>query len=272
MNKTWVVVAGLAVALTGCENSVGLSAKSRAANDSGKETWRPTWGDVATAKVRPGGPISDGGVEGVYADASCTSAFLFVDPVAQIYYMSTAAHCVEGKSSGDRNGVGSRVVVPSAGEVGTVVFDGDNVTAAIDFLLIQLDPDVNLVANPQVVELEGPTGFIDCGQVKIGDAFAWHGYGTGFEEAGQMQKRGGTIDDCKNDTFYGFAPAVIGDSGSAVLHTATGAALGVLVATSGSAAEGPMLPFIFRELAKAGFGNVALATIDGGYVKAGLSP
>ena len=75
---------------------------------------------------------------------------------------------------------------------------------------------------------------------------------------------------CDGRDYGAGTNAIWGDSGGPVIHLDTGAALGIVsrlgVGTvPPSELTGPTLPYIFAELAKAGFGNVALATMDGGY-------
>lgn len=200
-----------------------------------------------------------------------------MDPVTTTYYMGTAAHC---SSSDDplNDGVGIRVELAGYGEIGTVVFDSDSTNLIleyglddrVDFSLVQLDEGINLIAHPQVITLDAPTGIIDCAETATGDRFSFHGHGTVFGQLEQTRTRDGVLVVCDGDEYAGYTTAIFGDSGGPVAH-ASGAALGLisgagLHTTPPTELFGPTLPFILRELAKAGRGSVALATMDGGYV------
>lgn len=254
---------GLAAIVAGCENSVDSLAEPKAAPDNPSDGWRPTWSEVANARLRPGSLIGPSG---------CTAGFLFVDPVNQAYYLGTAAHCTDSADGTTQDGTGTRVELKGVGGIGTVVFDSDGPTPnsglirsnpTVDFSLMLLDPDINLIAHPQVISFQGPTGFSDCLDISTGDLIALYGHGEIFEPVGP-RGREGVFDQCNDGTFEGVLPAYFGDSGGPVLHVASGKALG-LVSGGGGVLVGPTLPYIFSALAKAGFGFVALATIDGGY-------
>lgn len=232
--------------------------------------WRPVWGDLPDAPIRP---------DVLLGPSGCTSGFLFVDPERETYYLSTAGHCTAAYG-----GLGSRISVEGFGEVGTVVFESNPDTVneqglaaqpRLDFSLIELDPGLNLRANPQNFGLEaapeivGPTGILYCADLSAGEAFIWHGYGTGYETTAQTRRREGSFRTCTQDqsSFMGPAPASGGDSGSAVLHRDTGAAIGLLTGYNGEGV-GESFGYIFDGLAAGGYGAVALATVDGGYVGA----
>lgn len=233
------------------------------------------WAEVTAAKLRPGSLISN-----------CTAGFLFVDPVKQRYYLGTAGHCTDSADGSTQDGVGTRVTLFDAetddalGEIGTVVFDSDGPRStagngldgegagSVDFTLAELDPGVNLIAHPQVLSLQGPTGYQACSELKSGDTVGFYGNGLGYKES-RLYSRSGAVVRC--NPYSPIAeiaiPINFGDSGGPALNLFNGKAIGH--ASSGLAADmnAIAMDYVFAELAKAGFGNVALATIDGGYVK-----
>lgn len=270
-----LIVAILSAALAACENSLESQPQPRIAQGSGE--WRPTWAAAEAALLRPG--VFTAGAVG------CTVGFLYVDPVTDTYYASLAAHCVDSADGTTNDSTGQRIAIETGNllnaaplEIGSVVYDsdgptpssllGDDASPAVDFILIRLDPGINLIANPQVLELQGPTGFIDadCAGARQGDTIAFYGQGQPFQISGQLHRREGPLLSCSDTTHSSAVPVYWGDSGSPVLHTVTGKALGFLTSSLMPAVMfGTTLPYVFSELAKSGFGSVALATVDGGY-------
>ena len=260
-------VAGLLLLLSACGGGGGGGGDVAAKAVDETAPWRPEWASPADAKIRPGVRLTPIG---------CTSAFLFVDPVSHRYYLSTADHCTLA-ADGGYQGIGTRVGIEDFGEVGTVVLDSESETHPehADFALIELDPGMNLAANPQVFGLDGPavvaigpTGYRGCNEVQSGEAFAWHGYLSYLDNVGEPSRaRQGTVNYCLSRSLFGTAPAYKGDSGAATLLIETGEAMGLLVAfSSGGGIQFTPMDRVFEALAQAGFGAVALATIDGNYV------
>lgn len=270
-----ISLTGALLALTACSDAPETAVSSRSAL-----AWAPQWGDAATAEFRPGSRISQG-------NSLCTAGFLFVDPVSQRHYLGTAGHCVANESSEDGMGMrvsldtGTTVVVVgfagSVREIGTVVFDSDSPTLqstfgvdpGVDFALIELDPGIHLIAHPQVIDIEAPTGFVDCAETAVADLFSFHGHGLLFGDNSATRTRDGALALCDGNNYGGYTNAIFGDSGGPVAY-ADGRALGFisragLDVSPPTELAGPTLPYVLRELAKAGFANVALATIDGSY-------
>ncbi|MES2884663.1 MAG: trypsin-like serine protease [Pseudomonadota bacterium] len=238
--------------------------------------WKPVWGDVTTAKLRPGSRILPSG---------CTVGFLYVDPVQHTYYLGTAAHCTDSTDGTTQDATGARIVLDDPvtgedlGEIGTVVFDSDGplptapvgavVGGGVDFILILLDPGINLIANPQEISQPGPTGYLSCAELMAGESVGFYGHGTPFYSSGLMQSRTGAVVRCdsgSNNAEVGI-PIFQGDSGGPLLHLDSGKAIGHCSSGAGSYMEVPTMDYVFSALAAAGFGNVALATIDGSFVK-----
>ena len=238
--------------------------------------WKPTWSELATARLRPGSQIGP---------SSCTAGFLFVDPVRQRYYLGTAAHCTDKADNSNQDGVGSRVTLPGDGqpdiEIGTVVFDSDGplplntgpggtseAGGGVDFSLIELDPGINRIAHPQMFAYAGPTGYLRCDQLAAGDPVGFYGWGDLYSPLG-LHQRTGVVARC--DTVNTFAEIVMnvffGDSGGPAIHSGNGKAIGHASGGYMATLEAIPMDYVFTELKAAGFGNVALATIDGGYVK-----
>ncbi len=204
----------------------------------------PVWGELASAVIRPGADIM-----------GCTSNWLFEGPNGT-GYMGTAAHCTTA---------GERISVAGVGEVGTVVYDSDDVGSIVDFSLIRLDDDRILQAHPQIIDFDGPTGYLEADELAVGDIVSIHGYGMVFGQAEATQPRSGVLTDWTDDEYVINMPAVYGDSGSAIIHE-SGKALGIIsrfgwFESPPSTDRGPLMPFIFQELEKAGYGDVRLATI-----------
>lgn len=210
----------------------------------------PDWGD-ASSPIRPGASL------GGY----CTFNFLYYDNVTGAAYIGTAGHCTDE--------VGERVVLPGIGVIGTVVYDSDvaeGADAAVDFSLILLDDDKVAQANPRMLGHDGPTGIYLPGESPLGEEVGLHGYGLLLGQNEATRDRSGIL-ITMDDRFYSAdMPAVNGDSGSPLLHLATGGAVGIIShygfgAMPPSTDEGPTMTFILDELHKAGF-SVQLAIVE----------
>lgn len=256
MLRHFYVTAVLAVLLNGCDASGDLQNKTDSTQEHNR--WQPAWAGAETALLRPGSKLFP---------SECTVGFLFVDPAKGRYYASTAAHCATIEDSPSEDGTGMRVKLEDTGEIGTVVFDGDAYTPKVDFALIELDTNINLMANPQMIEFQGPTGFIACLDIRTGDSLGIYGHGFVFDTADLLLAREGIFIDCREGRYASAIVTDGGDSGAPVLHLDTGNAVGVhLGKTSDAGSTGPTMTAIFAALNSAGLGSVALATIDGSYV------
>ena len=209
------------------------------------ERW-PTWAPADGALLQPGDPIG-----------WCTFNFLFEGP-NNAGYIGTAAHCTDA--------VGERIPLDGFGEIGTVVFDSGDHTDGVDFTLIQLDPEIVPQAFPQVRNHNGPTGAVTSADLAVGDIIELHGYGTVLGENEVTRDRFGLLVDFDEREYTIDMPAVPGDSGSSLLHQATGKALGIISRfgtdqTPPATDRGPLMPYIFEELENAGYGDVRLVTI-----------
>lgn len=216
----------------------------------------PAWGGL-DAPLRPGDSMGH-----------CTLNFLFYDSVVDLEageaptgYMGTAAHCT------DR--VGETVVAEGYGAIGKVVYDSDVTPGAddlVDFALIELDPEVIADANPTVRTWGGPVGHVRADDLRRGDIVDLHGYGMIVGDRPLTRDRQGVVVNWTADEYVVDMPAVNGDSGGPLIHDRTGQALGIVsrygfAAMPPSTDTGPLLTFIFDELATAGFGDVVLATV-----------
>lgn len=266
LRKALLVSIGLVAACSGGGGGGTQAAPEVAAPET---PWAPEWAALADAKIRPGVRMTP---------IECTTAFLFVDPVRHLYYLSTADHCTFGPGEAI-DGTGSRIGIEGVGEVGTVVLDNrseDSGGTRSDFALILLDAGMNLIAHPRVYGLDGPAvvasgpmDFSTCGSVTTGETFAWHGYAMYVDTAGEPARaRQGTVNYCLDRSLYGSGPSYKGDSGSAALVKDTGEALGVLVSLSSAGGiEITPMDEIFKLLSAKGFGDLELATIDGKSVR-----
>lgn len=213
---------------------------------------RPAFGDLASP-IRPGASL------GGY----CTFNFVYYDSVleegqAPVAYIGTAGHCTDD--------VGERVELEGLGAIGTVVYDSDLVDSGVDFSLIRIDGDLVGRTNPQMLGWDGPTGFATAADLQRGDIVDLHGYGLVLGQNDLTRDRQGVLVNWTEDEYVVDMPAVNGDSGSPLLQDRTGRALGIVsrygfAAIPPSTDQGPLMPYIFRELARAGLGDVVLATI-----------
>lgn len=256
MRRHSYVTAVLAVFLIGCEASDKFQNKIDAAQ--ARSQWQPTWANAEAALLRPGSKLFP---------SECTAGFLFVDPLTGLYYASTAAHCTDPAEGNSEDGTGVRIELDDFGEIGTVILDGDAVSPSVDFSLIELDPGINEIANPRVIDFQGPTGLIECTDTALGDSLGLYGHGFIFDTAEFMLAREGTLIECEGAEYGSAFLTDGGDSGAPVLHLSSSRALGMHTGQSSSGgAIGPVFPAIFLLLRSAGYNSVALATMDGGYV------
>lgn len=224
----------------------------------------PQAGAGPTAGPRPafGGtdsPLRPGASLGGY----CTFNFVFYDaklsrgqkPVA---YIGTAGHCTDE--------LGEPAELEGVGRIGTVVYDSDLVESPVDFSLIRIDPKMIGRTNPEMLGWYGPTGFATVDDLQFMDVVDLHGYGLVLGENDVTRDRQGYLVDWTEDEYVVDMPAVNGDSGSPLLQDRSGKALGIVSrygfsASPPSTDTGPLMPYVFRELKAAGFGDVVLATV-----------
>jgi len=208
----------------------------------------PAWGDVATAKLRPGASL------GGY----CTINFAFTDASNDVYF-GTAAHCTDE--------VGERVSTSGVGTWGTVVYDSDETAGAnadVDFSLIKVDAGKVGDANPAMLGWNGPTGVATGTDLAFGRSVAFYGYGVGFGSVASLRAREGVLVSHTATTYKSDMPAVNGDSGAPIVDKETGRAVGIVSAYGiytlpPTTDNGPLMTFILDELDDAGF-DVDLAT------------
>jgi hypothetical protein len=219
----------------------------------------PEWGPVDESPIRPGASL------GGY----CTYNWVFhdePDPLTepdrtQAVYIGTAGHCTDE--------VGERVTLPGVGQIGSVVYDSDLVDSDVDFSLVRIDDELIGRTNPTMIEWGGPTGSVTTAELSVGDRVDIHGYGIVLGQNDVTRSRFGVLMSWNDDEYIANMPAVFGDSGSPLLHHDTGKALGIIsrfafTETPPSTDVGPLMSWIFDELADAGFGDVVLATATDG--------
>jgi hypothetical protein len=240
-----------------------------------EETAAPRPGYAATpaeAAIRPGSPVGTDDLPDApltEADAYCTYNWVFHDVVAPDpvtgatpepkAYIGTAAHCTDA--------VGERMSLVGYGEFGTVVYDSDDVDSAVDFTLIEIDADKVADTHPQMLGFEAPTGFAVPADLAVGDLVGIHGYGVALGMNDVTRTREGVLVGHTDDEYVADMPAVNGDSGSPLVLSDSGLALGIISrygfsASPPSTDTGPLIPWILEHLADAGF-TVELATVDG---------
>lgn len=216
-----------------------------------REGGGPAWGNVATARIRPG-------AEAVTSLGTCTFNFLFHD--GAIAYVGTAAHCTES--------VGDRVATPGVGRFGTVVYDSDrdfDADPLLDFTLVRIDDDKIRLAHPAMFGVHAPTGLALAHDLNQGEALTLHGHGVLVGETEASRLRGGVLVTATQTHYKADLPAVYGDSGAPLVETETGRAVGIIsqygldlpVPTTD---KGPLLRHVLDELARNGY-PVSLATV-----------
>ncbi len=244
--RNLVMVSLLVATLAGCTSDAPEAADQPLGTGSLEPVGYPVWGALANATIQPGASL------GGY----CTFNFLFEAPNGT-GYIGTAGHCTEE--------LGERVELPGVGEIGTVVYDSDLVDSGVDFSLILLDSELIDTAHPKMLGWEGPTGYIETANLSVGDEIQLHGYGVVLGQNDLTRDRFGVLVDWTEDEYNVDMPAVNGDSGSPLLHE-SGLAFGIISRygfdnVPPSTDRGPLMGYIFRELAAAGWHDVRLATV-----------
>ncbi len=230
-----------------CGLLVGALAAPVAGKGSGKQ---PAWGG-ADSPLRPGAQLG----------SRCTFNFVFYTPATRKApakgYIGTAGHCTDK--------LGEVVDQPDLGPIGTVVYDSDLVKSAVDFTLIELDPEIVGQTNPEVLGWGGPSRVATVEDFAVGDQVDVYGYGLLLGETEQTRPRHGVLFSWSEKEYQADMPAVNGDSGAPLIHHETGAALGIIsrygFTVPPSTDLGPLMTWVMEELGKAGF-NVQLATVE----------
>ena len=213
-------------------------------------------GSPAPAPIQPGAAIGSG--------FGCTLNFVFRDDAERLY-IGTAGHCTAE--------VGQEVSLYEDGSiVGEVVFRHIDyrdpfedpmhngpawihyVAEDPDFALIAVDRERYDDVSPAVRGWGGPTGVADPSETAVGDLVYVYGQGAGMRQRGQQARAGSLLGH--DEHMFEFAmPISGGDSGSPVIHAATGMALGHVHGFH----NGPPLTRALEALAAAGF-DVELVT------------
>jgi len=244
---------GMLLALVLSAVTILPSAGFVAANE---EPVRPAFGPLSSP-IRPGSSL------GGY----CTFNYIFYElvyPTPEIpepvpgVYIGTAGHCTDE--------LGERAELGGLGEIGTVVYDSDVAGTAVDFSLIQLDPERVAQTNPQMRGYEGPKGVATVSMLGVGDRVDVYGYGVVVGSLEETRPRFGLLTDWTDDEYVADMPAVNGDSGAPLLHDESGFALGIISRygidqVPPSTDVGPLVDWALREARAAGF-DITLATID----------
>ncbi len=230
------------------------------------------------AVIRPGAGMIDPGDDTgdlplTELDAYCTYNWLFhelVEPDPETgelptpkAYIGTAAHCTDE--------VGQRVATFGEGAddgFGTVVYDSDDIRSLVDFSLIEIDADKVGLAHPQMFGDVAPTGYVDRGELAVGDVLRQSGYGLVLGQNDLTREgRFGVVTQVTEDEYVAQTMAQLGDSGSPFSLEEDGRAVGI-VSRYGfdqmppSTDVGPLIPWILEHLADAGF-TLELSTVDG---------
>lgn len=246
-----IVAASLLSGCLGAETDPAGSG-DHAFSDAGEAATAIEWGDIASAPIRPGSSMN----------GFCTYNWVFTD-AAGTAYIGTAGHCTD--TVGELVALGD--TDPETDSIGVVVFDSDETMGAdtlVDFALIRLNADRVAEAHPAMLGWDGPKGWVAAGEANAGDIVGLHGYGTVLGDREATRDRSGVLLDADEREYRADMPAVPGDSGSPLIHVASGKALGIISRfNTGDIPPttdiGPTMPFILSELEKAGF-MVELAT------------
>ena len=161
--------------------------------------------------------VSAGGC--IVAPYGCTANFIFTDGSSQ--YVGTARHCVDNKGQE----VTMQLDTTTIGVVGTVshMTSGEG-EPGNDWALIKIDPAVAAEwgVNPAMPVIGGPQGvYTGCGPTPV---FHYgHGYGVAV---GQGKVEGGLATNVYDDGYGWTGAGAPGDSGSGVLVSPGGPAIG----------------------------------------------
>lgn len=223
------------------------------------------------ATIRPGAPVGEDGFSDLpmtETDAYCTYNWVFHDVVEPdpvtgetpepAAYIGTAGHCTDD--------LGERMSLVGLGEFGTVVYDSDLVDSGVDFTLIRIDDELVSDTHPQMLGFAAPTGYATPEDLAVGDVVGLHGYGVVLGQNDVTRDREGLLVGFNDHEYVADMPAVNGDSGSPLVLSDSGLALGIIsrygfTASPPSTDTGPLLPWILDELTTTGF-DVELATIE----------
>jgi hypothetical protein len=213
----------------------------------------PATAAAQTPTVQPGDWIDQGG---------CTLGWVFDGSDGAVYF-STAAHCVDNGSDeikiADQAGA---TPTPTPGStLGTVALRGtDGPDASLDVALIRVREEMApMVAGAMRGHPEIPTGVISPLEAEPGDLVQLSGWGLVlYANPNTREKRQGVFTDGGKWTYDALMPVINGDSGSAVAHVPTGAALGLnkgyhcIDSATGCAGYGPSIAAIERLAATGG--------------------
>jgi hypothetical protein len=164
---------------------------------------------ICTHKIRPG--VKVGG---------CTLAWILHDPIEDVYYASTAGHCL---------GYNSRPTVARlAGQFGEVVYTTGSGGIGRDFALIRIFDDYVQHINPEMCVWGGPTGVHDGSSI-LGQSVVHVGHGTAVRTNPLVPPyaQTGIGGSTGVNHFFWVGTALWGDSGSPI-RLESGEALGVV--------------------------------------------
>jgi len=218
-------------------------------------------GAAVVAPIQPGANIGDFSPQSCIDPnvcIGCTLNFVFSDAADRLF-IGTAGHCTTH--------VGQQIVLVGDGStIGEVTFRETGayasdlevlmdpvgwagyVTNDIDFALIAIDPERYSEVSPAVRGWGGPTGVAEPSETEAGQLILQFGQGHGIRDT-PLQARQGVLIDHDEEMFEFAMPVSGGDSGSPVIHAATGKALGHVHGFH----NGSSLPRILRVLAEAGY-------------------
>ena len=213
---------------------------------------RPPWPELAAATIRPGVVITT-------TAGACTTNFVFVN--ATSVHVGFAAHCLVLGESDEPcrfpalQELGTQVTVDGARAPATVSYSSfsamrdagetdANACGSNDFALAALDPSDWGVTHPAMLHFGGPTRVADRTTVAIGDKAMGYGRTPLLPDEQALRAHEGYVATDAEMVAGGwirwvyFVPAGIpGDSGSGAI-LADGAALGPLVHTASTGANG----------------------------------
>jgi hypothetical protein len=188
------------------------------------------WGDPEEADIRPGSRIGGG---------SCTANFIFSSTQGDdTIYIGTASHCVGNRIPGASITIAG---IQNAGELaycswmhtGSVPRDRCPASTTLinpnDFALVKIRDAHRDNVHPAMRHWGGPTGIGE--PVSLGDHVLTYG-NTALNPLGALRPIEG-IGFSSNDqrsSIYNVRPGIFGDSGSPVIYSDSGEALGLLVA------------------------------------------
>jgi hypothetical protein len=190
-------------------------------------------GAVVAASPAAAAPVIQPGSALAFGSSFCTANWVYNGADGSTY-LGSARHCTTGL--GQQVDLASGSLGTSVERIGSVAY----VSAALDFLLIRVDPAVvgqvsaAMAGHPTI-----PTGVSTTATAKLGDVVQYSGHGVGFDLTTQTQQmRVGILGFNDGSQHYSYGAVTPGDSGGPVADVTDGNKAIGIVDTVGVAVAG----------------------------------